>query len=117
MSTNSTAHMYDEFSMTITERTRVHELRSLIQCEMRAHYWRTPENADYLELDVFGFVDNRPVVAKMIPSQFIFIYLQGKCEQLTIKVRNMEAWRNDEWLWPEWNERMFWRSEITGLNE
>lgn len=94
--------------MTITEKTLVHELRSLIHWEMRVQRWRAPEESADLELDVFLRVNDRPCIARMKPHHLISNYLQGKSEQLKIKVRNMEVERGGQLTWPAWNETMYW---------
>lgn len=108
ISTNSTAMGYSVFPMTITERTLVHELRSLIQWEMRRQRWRTPEKVDALELDVFLVVDRKPCFARMNPRYAVGHYLQGKSEELKVKIRNLEERKEGEVVWPTWDERMYW---------
>lgn len=86
----------------------MHELRGLIQWEMRRQRWTTPEKTGDLELDVFLVVNDRHCVARMKGHHFVSHYLQGKSEQLKIKVRNTEVALGGVMLWPEWNERMYW---------
>ena len=70
--------------------------------------WKAPENIDDLKLGVFLGKRERPIIAKMAEPDLVSRYLEGKSDELKIKVRNVEVKKEGDTTWPEWNETYYW---------